>query len=111
MLILTRKPGESLFIGNKIKVVVVEIKGNQIRLGIEDPSDVRILREEIYTQILEENQSAAAPVSGESLEGLSAVLTPASGGSAGGPAVLKPVLSSARSLISPDAAKHGSKKK
>jgi|GEM_PF-270346 len=76
MLILTRKPGESLFIGDKIKVVVVEIKGNQIRLGIDAPSDVRILREEIYAQILEENKSAAAPVSGESLEGLSAVINP-----------------------------------
>lgn len=78
MLILTRKPGESLFIGDKIKVVVVEIKGNQIRLGIEAPSDVRILREEIYAQILEENKSAAEPVSGDSLDGLSAVLGPAS---------------------------------
>ena len=93
MLILTRKPGESLFIGDKIKVVVVEIKGNQIRLGIEAPSDVRILREEIYAQILEENQSAAQPVSGASLEGLAAVIpaggatTAASGLPRGGPRV------------------------
>ncbi len=103
MLILTRKPGESLFIGDKIKVVVVEIKGNQIRLGIEAPSDVRILREEIYAQILEENKSAAAPVSGDSLEGLSAVLTSPTGE---GSQTFKPVLSSARR---PDL--HGGKKK
>jgi carbon storage regulator len=111
MLILTRKPGESLFIGDKIKVVVVEIKGNQIRLGIEAPSDVRILREEIYAQILEENKSAAAPVSGESLEGLSAVLTPGSSGKSGGASVLKAVLSPARKGPGSDGSNHGSKKR
>ena len=60
MLILTRKPGESLYIGDDVKVFIVEIKGNQIRLGIEAPRDVRIYREEIYLQILEENKSAVA---------------------------------------------------
>jgi carbon storage regulator len=59
MLILTRKPGESLYIGDKVKVTIVEIKGNQIRVGIEAPSDLRIYREEIYLQILDENRKAA----------------------------------------------------
>lgn len=62
MLILTRKPGESLYIGDNVKVTVVEIKGNQIRVGIEAPSDLRIYREEIYLQILDENKKAAEGV-------------------------------------------------
>lgn len=73
MLILTRKPGESLYIGDTVKVTIVEIKGNQIRVGIDAPTDLRIYREEIYVQILEENRKAAealtVPESG--LEGLS----------------------------------------
>jgi len=65
MLILTRKPGESLYIidGTKVvKVIVVEIKGNQIRLGIEAPAEQKIYREEIYLMILEENRKAAQGV-------------------------------------------------
>lgn len=68
MLILTRKPGESLFIGDAVKVTVMEIKGNQIRLGIDAPKELRIYREEIYLQIIEENKMAsdvsAAPALG-----------------------------------------------
>jgi len=59
MLILTRKPGESLYIGDSVKITIVEIKGNQIRVGIDAPSDLRIYREEIYLQILDENKKAA----------------------------------------------------
>ncbi len=73
MLILTRKPGESLYIGDNVKVVVVEVKGSQVRIGIEADKSLRIYREEIYLQILEENKNAAAgaqnPEAG--LEGLS----------------------------------------
>jgi carbon storage regulator len=75
MLILTRKPGESLYIidGQKVvKVVLVEIKGNQTRLGIEAPAEQKIYREEIYLQILDENKKAAQGVlSDTSLEQLS----------------------------------------
>lgn len=60
MLILTRKPGESVYIGDDVKVTLMEIKGNQVRVGVEAPASVRIYREEIYLQILEENKSAAA---------------------------------------------------
>ena len=59
MLILTRKPGESLFIGDSVKITVMEIKGNQIRLGIDAPRQLRIAREEIYMQIIEENKMAS----------------------------------------------------
>ena len=71
MLILTRKPGESIYIGDDIKVTIVEIKGHQIRVGIDAPSELRIYREEIYLQILEENKQAAE-TSDEGLEGLAA---------------------------------------
>lgn len=59
MLILTRKPGESVYIGDDIKITIVEIKGHQIRVGIDAPRDFRIYREEIYLQIMEENKLAA----------------------------------------------------
>jgi carbon storage regulator len=59
MLILTRKIGESVTIGDKIKVYVIEIKGRQVRLGIEAPPDTMVHREEIYQRILAENQLAA----------------------------------------------------
>lgn len=64
MLILTRKPGESIYIGD-IKVTIVEMKGNQIRVGIDAPPEVRIYREEIYLQIMEENRIAAETSQGE----------------------------------------------
>lgn len=60
MLVLTRKPGQSVFIGDSIKITLHGIRGNQVRLGIDAPSHVRIYREEIFTQILEENKSAAS---------------------------------------------------
>jgi carbon storage regulator len=60
MLILSRRPGESLTIGDNITVTVVSINGNQIRLGIDAPRDVRVLRDEIYKAIRDENKAAAA---------------------------------------------------
>lgn len=85
MLILTRKPGESIYIGDHVKVTVVEIKGNQIRVGIDAPTELRIYREEIYLQILEENRRAAQGVSLESasLDSLSAAFQSGMGGDGG----------------------------
>jgi carbon storage regulator len=59
MLILTRKIGECITIGDEIKVYVVGIKGKQVRLGIEAPADERVHRQEIYQRIAEENRLAA----------------------------------------------------
>lgn len=70
MLILTRKPGQSLYIGDDVKITIVEIKGNQIRLGIDAPTQYRIYREEIYLQIQEENQRAAETVEMPDWQGL-----------------------------------------
>lgn len=59
MLILTRKIGENIAIGGSIKVHVLDIKGKQVRLGIEAPTETAIYREEVYHKILKENRSAA----------------------------------------------------
>ncbi|MCX5915579.1 MAG: carbon storage regulator CsrA [Deltaproteobacteria bacterium] len=59
MLILTRKIGECINIGDDIKVHVVDIRGKQVRLGIEAPIHAPIYRQEVYQRILEENRSAA----------------------------------------------------
>lgn len=60
MLVLTRKMGEVVTIGDSIRIKVVEMKGNQVRLGIEAPNDMRIYREEIYLKVQRENQIAAS---------------------------------------------------
>jgi carbon storage regulator len=59
LLILTRKSGEGLFIGDNIRITILEIRGKQIRLGIEAPPNVVVLREEIYRRIQEENLQAS----------------------------------------------------
>ena len=59
MLILTRKLGESIRIGDNIKITVSDIKGKQIRIGIEAPGDVTVHREEVYQMIKEQNILAA----------------------------------------------------
>jgi len=51
MLVLTRRIGETLVIGDDVKVVVLGVKGNQVRLGIKAPKDVEVHREEIYKRI------------------------------------------------------------
>jgi carbon storage regulator len=59
LLILTRKVGESVAIGDDIQVSVVEIKGTQVKLGIRAPKDVTVHREEVYLKIQEENRRAS----------------------------------------------------
>jgi carbon storage regulator len=56
MLILTRRVGESLMIGDEIAVTVLGVNGNQVRIGVDAPKAVGVHREEIYTRILAEKQ-------------------------------------------------------
>jgi carbon storage regulator len=60
MLILSRKPGDAIVIGDSIRVVVLASDRRGVRLGIEAPEDVSILREEIVRQIADENRRAGA---------------------------------------------------
>ena len=70
MLALSRKKGEALVINNNIEVTVLEIKGDQVKLGISAPKEVPIYRKEVYVQIQEANK-AATEVSGlDALKGL-----------------------------------------
>ena len=58
MLVLTRKVNQSIIIGDDIEIVVLEVRGEQIRLGIRAPRDVVVHRKEIYDQIQAENKAA-----------------------------------------------------
>lgn len=60
MLILTRKPSETLVIGDDIKITILGVKGTQVRVGIEAPKDVGVHRQEIYNAIQEEIKNATA---------------------------------------------------
>ncbi len=59
MLVLTRKLGESIAIDDHIKIIVIQIKGKQVRLGIKAPKETKIHREEVYQAIQDQNELAS----------------------------------------------------
>lgn len=61
MLVLTRKVGEGIAIGDDVKIVVMQIKGKQVRLGIKASPSTAVHREEIYQKIQDENRAASQP--------------------------------------------------
>ena len=72
MLVLTRKPGQSIMIGDGIEVQVLSVAGEKVRLGITAPRDVGIFRNEVYERIESENgASSNGRVPDEAVEGLS----------------------------------------
>lgn len=74
MLILTRKEGQSITIGNNIQISVLEINPKSIRVGIQAPKQISIYRDEIYTKIQEQNRLAAEKVAGANLKQISSIL-------------------------------------
>lgn len=64
MLILTRRSGEGIRIGEKVRIVVLEIKGNQVKIGVEAPEDTQVHRDEVYDRIKAENINASVSTPG-----------------------------------------------
>lgn len=89
MLVLTRKVGEGIAIGEEIKIVVMQIKGKQVRLGIKASADTVVHREEVFQRIQEENRRASSSCA-EGLAEMGGVF------SAGVDKPAKPVLRAAR---------------
>ena len=75
MLILTRKSGQSITIGNNIQITILEINPKAIRVGIQAPKDIPIYRDEIYAKIQEQNRLAAETVVDAKLTELSSMIS------------------------------------
>jgi carbon storage regulator len=58
MLVLTRKPGEGIIIGDDVKITIVELKGGGVRIGIDAPREMKVHRQEVFERIKEENREA-----------------------------------------------------
>ena len=69
MLILTRKTNEKIKLGNEITLSIIEIKGEQVKIGVEAPKEVKVFRQEVFNAIQNENRAAAT--SQESISALS----------------------------------------
>ena len=74
MLILSRKVDEKIKIGTDITLTIIEVKGDQVKVGVEAPKNVKVFRQEVFEEIQKENKDAAASsASGITEEGLSAL--------------------------------------
>jgi carbon storage regulator len=73
MLALTRKTGDAIMINNNIEITVLEVRGDQVKLGISAPKEVSIYRKEVYLEIQKENE-AAQSISMDDLEALKNLL-------------------------------------
>lgn len=75
MLVLTRRANQSIVIGDTVVVTVLEVRGDQVRIGIDAPRSVPVHREEVHREIADANRAAASPASG-ALDGLAALRPP-----------------------------------
>lgn len=71
MLALTRKKGEALIVNNNVEITIIEVRGDQVKVGISAPKDVPIYRKEVYLQIQAENKASFSP---EGLDALKAFM-------------------------------------
>ena len=70
MLALSRKKGEALVVNNNVEITILDIKGDQVKVGIKAPKEVPVYRKEVYLQIQESNQSAFASENIDALKDL-----------------------------------------
>ncbi len=70
MLVLSRKKNESIIVGEDIEIVVLDIQGDQVRLGIKAPINVSVHRKEVFEEIQQENRKAAETKAYDALRGL-----------------------------------------
>ena len=61
MLVLSRQKDESIMIGDGIRITIVDVRGDKVRIGIEAPKDVKVFRTELYEEIQRQNREAQAP--------------------------------------------------
>lgn len=73
MLVLTRRANQSIMIGNDVVVTVLEVRGDQVRVGISAPRSVSVHREEVWIELEKANRAAASPSEAQ-VEGLRAIL-------------------------------------
>lgn len=71
MLALTRKKGESIILNNNIEISILELRGDQVKIGISAPKEIPVYRKEVYLQIQKENEEA---LSADSIAALSNIL-------------------------------------
>ena len=70
MLILSRKIDQKIRIGDDISLTIIEIRGDQVKIGVEAPKNVKVFRQEVFDEIQKENRAAAEEISTESLKKL-----------------------------------------
>ena len=102
MLVLSRRPGQSILIGKDIEIVVLGSDGVQVRVGIRAPREVTVLRRELLKQVEEENRRASTGTVGVSMESLGAALGQLGGAlTAGGGLPVPPAPASAEPAAEP----------
>lgn len=78
MLVLTRRPGESIMIGDDVVITVLDVRGDVVRVGINAPRSVQVHREEVYRELQKANREAASP-SDSAVRGLTSMIRTGTG--------------------------------